>query len=114
MDEATKQAIRESALKRLGLPDADRVPDAIEVAANYLPPKEMEPTSIGHVLAERARKVLAEKAERRAPVGILNANVDSTDDANCDDIDGMVRTAADGERCYRLFLLVAIEAPASS
>lgn len=114
VDGATRQAIKDSALGLLGLPVVERGPDSIEVVATFLATREPDEgmqVSIGRVLAERARKVMAEKAESRTPAGIISAEVDSSDHAYCEDLQGRVGNSfVRGERCYRIVLEVATAA----
>jgi hypothetical protein len=120
VDEATRHAIRESALRLLGLPEVERQdstepvsrsPDSIEVVATLLATRELDEAmqaTVGRVLAERARQVMSEKAGGRNPTAVISAEVDSSDDAECPDLQGDVGNASvRGERCYRIVLEVA-------
>ena len=112
MDEAARQVIQDSALELLGLPKVKHAPPySIEAVATFLTTREPDEgmqVSIGRVLAERAREAIGEHAEGRTPAGIISAEVDSADDADCKDLEGRVGNAfVRGERCYRLVLQVA-------
>jgi hypothetical protein len=113
VDAVTEQTIKDSALGLLGLPVVEHAPASIEVVASFLTTREPDAgmqVSIGRVLAERAREVIAEKAEglEWTPEAIISAEVDSSDDADCKDVNNNVGNAfTRGERCYRLVLQVA-------
>lgn len=118
MDAATGQAIKDSALGLLGLPVVEHAvvehpQDSFKVVANFLTtrePDEAMQASIGRVLAERARPVMVKEAGDRTPAGILRAEVDGSDEATCEDLEGKSASAFErGERCYKLVLEVATE-----
>jgi hypothetical protein len=112
VDEATEQTIRESALRLLGLPEVGRAPGGIEVVATVLETREPDggmKVSIGRVLAERARSAMTEKAGDRTPSGVISAEVDSSDHADCEDTQGRQGNAfIRGDRCYRIVLHIAL------
>ena len=104
MDDATRQTILESALGLLGLPTIERQQGGVEVVATVLAdrePDEAMRVSIGRVLAERARADLPANAS-----GVVDARVDSSDESDCEDLEGRTGNAfVRGERCYRLILM---------
>lgn len=106
--EAVKDDVKNAALHLLNLPVMGAQAGAMEIVTTLLGPHEPgEATrvSIGRVLAERAR----ERMGNRTPVGLVDVDVDYSDEADCEDLQGrQVSGFAADERCYRLRLLVVL------
>jgi hypothetical protein len=103
-----REDVKNAALSLLELPVIGAQADVVEVVATVLGPYEPEEAmrvSLGHVLAERAREGMGS----RTPVGLAGVDVDYSDEADCEDLQGrQVSSFGADERCYRLRLLVVM------
>jgi hypothetical protein len=101
--------VKDAALRLLDLPVLGPQASTVEVVSTVLGPYEPDEAmrvSLGRVLAERAR----ERWGDETPVGLADAQVDYSDEAACEDLQGrQVSSFQVDERCYRLVLLVVRE-----
>jgi hypothetical protein len=103
----TDSSISGGMLDLLGVPEVETAPNTIRVVATVMAPREPNKAMerrIGRQLAERARAVLRQQGERRAPAAVIVEAMDHSDSAICEGADGQRNAFLEGERCYRAIL----------
>jgi hypothetical protein len=106
-------AIRESALSAIGLPSTAAL-SGISISACVMATRRPGPAArvdIGRRLAEKTRTAASEKLDGRLPTGIIEARVESSDEASCEDQPGgrVLSAFIDGTRCYRIEIRVVTD-----
>ena len=113
MSAAHNLEIRESALSSIGLPSiaaTSGIPISVCVMATRRPDRA-ERVDIGRRLAEKMGTAMSAKLAGRLPTGIIEARIEGSDEASCEDgPGGGVRSAFIEEtRCYRLDIRVVVD-----
>src|SRR5688572_19880770 len=104
------EEMKRIALDRLGLAEV-RAEQGIEVVGTVRGPRELDDaarTALGETLASRIRNAIEARSINLADARIASAEIDSSDEADCEDLQGRMGNAfVMGDRCYRLVVRLA-------
>jgi hypothetical protein len=103
--------LEQEVIARLQMPQMPPASPTFEVVATVLGPVDLErPDEMAVVLDSRAKKQIYNRSDGRTVTGITSAELEYSDHAECEDVDGVTANAfITMQRCYRLVLQVAYQ-----